>query len=70
LDWRGRFPTKSRLRNKILLHFFTNTDDEMYLREIVLILKKDPGNLSKALSKLEKESIFYNNSGASRNIFS
>jgi len=50
--------TKSRLRNKILLHFFTNTDDEMYLREMALILKEDPGNLSKELSKLEKEGIF------------
>lgn len=50
--------TKSRLRNKILLHFFTNTDDEMYLREMALTLKEDPGNLSKELSKLEKEGIF------------
>jgi predicted nucleotidyltransferase len=50
--------TKSRLRNKILLHFFTNVDDEMYLREMALRLKEDPGNLSKELSKLEKEGIF------------
>ena len=50
--------TKSRLRNKILLHFFTNVDDEMYLREMALRLKEDPGNLSKELSKLEQEGIF------------
>ena len=50
--------TKSRLRNKILLHFFTNTDDEMYLREMALRLKEDPGNLSKELSKLEQEGVF------------
>jgi predicted nucleotidyltransferase len=50
--------TKSRLRNKILLHFFTNVDDEMYLREMALRLKEDPGNLSKELSKLEREGIF------------
>ena len=50
--------TKSRLRNKILLHFFTNIDDEMYLREMALTLKEDPGNLSKELSKLEKEGVF------------
>jgi len=50
--------TKSRLRNKILLHFFTNTDDEMYLREMALRLKEDPGNLSKELPRLEKEGIF------------
>lgn len=50
--------TKSRLRNKILLHFFTNTDSEMYLREMAAVLEEDPGNLSKELSKLEKEGIF------------
>lgn len=50
--------TKSRLRNKILLHFFTNIDDEIYLREMALRLKEDPGNLSKELSRLEKEGIF------------
>ncbi len=50
--------SKSRLRNKILLHFFTNPDDEKYLREIAVILVEDPGNLSKELSKLEKEGIF------------
>ena len=50
--------TKSRLRNKILLHFFTNIDSEMYLREMAIVLKEDPGNLSKELSKLEKEGVF------------
>jgi len=30
----------------------------MYLREMALTLKEDPGNLSKELSKLEKEGIF------------
>lgn len=50
--------SKSRLRNKILLHFFTNPDDEKYLREIAIILGEDPGNLSKEMSKLEKEGIF------------
>lgn len=50
--------SKSRLRNKILLHFFTNPDDEKYLREIAIILGEDPGNLSKEMSKLGKEGIF------------
>lgn len=50
--------TKSRLRNKILLHFFTNIDSEMYLREMATVLKEDPGNLSKELSKLERVGIF------------
>jgi len=50
--------TRSRLRNKILLHFYTNPDDELYLREISVRLKEDPGNLSKEMAKLEKEGIF------------
>ena len=50
--------TRSRLRNKILLHFFTNPSDELYLREISVRLSEDPGNLSKEMSKLKKEGIF------------
>ena len=50
--------TRSRLRNKILLHFYTNPDYELYLREISVVLDEDPGNLSKEMSKLEKEGIF------------
>jgi len=50
--------SKSRLRNKILLHFFSNVDDELYLREMARRLKEDPGNLSKELAKLELEGIF------------
>lgn len=50
--------TKSRLRNKILLHFFTNPSDQLYLRGIAVRLSEDPGNLSKEMSKLEKEGIF------------
>jgi len=50
--------TRSRLRNKILLHFYTNPNYELYLREISVVLDEDPGNLSKEMSKLEKEGIF------------
>jgi predicted nucleotidyltransferase len=50
--------TGSRLRNKIFLHFFTNPDDEIYLREMAMRLREDPGNLSKEMLKLEKEGIF------------
>ncbi len=50
--------TKSRLRNKIFLHFFTNPEDKIYLREMAQRLSEDPGNLSKEMSKLEEEGIF------------
>ena len=50
--------TKSSLRKKLLAYYFSNPEAEHYLREIALILEVDPGNLSKELSRLEKEGIF------------
>jgi Winged helix DNA-binding domain (DUF1495)./Nucleotidyltransferase domain. len=50
--------TKSKVRRKILAYFFSNIEQELYLREIARILDEDPGNLSKELSKLEKERLF------------
>ena len=62
--------TRSRLRNKILLHFYTNPDDELYLREISVVLDEDPGNLSKEMSKLEREGIFLSRSSGKQKYFS
>jgi len=62
--------TRSRLRNKILLHFYTNLGDELYLREISEILDEDPGNMSKEMSKLEKEGIFLSRSRGKQKYFS
>ncbi|MCX6347204.1 MAG: nucleotidyltransferase domain-containing protein [Actinobacteria bacterium] len=50
--------TKSKVRRKILSYFFSNTVQELYLREIARLIDEDPGNLSKELSKLEKEQLF------------
>lgn len=49
--------TKSRLRQKVLVYFFTNPETNVYVRELAFFLKEDPGNLSKELSKLEKEKV-------------
>ena len=49
---------KSRLRQKLFTYFFTNPNENLYLREIAVILKEDPGNLSKELAKLEAEGLF------------
>jgi len=49
---------KSILKRKFLTYFFTNPDSNLYLREIANIIDADPGNLSRELSKLEKEGIF------------
>ena len=50
--------TKSKSRRKILQYFFTNPDQELYLREIARKFKEDPSNLSKEMNRLEKENIF------------
>jgi predicted transcriptional regulator with HTH domain len=50
--------TKSKIRRKILSYFFSNIEQELYLREIARTINEDPGNLSKELSKLEKEQLF------------
>lgn len=50
--------TKSSLRRKILLYFFSNQLSRLYLREIARLIKVDAGNLSKELCVLEKEGLF------------
>ena len=53
--------TKSKLRRKILQYFFTNPEQESYLREIARKFQEDPSNLSKEMIRLEKENIFVSN---------
>ena len=53
--------TKSELRQKLLAYFFANPESSLYLRELAIILKEDPSNLSKELVKLEKEGLFIAN---------
>ena len=50
--------TKSRLRQIILSYYFTNPAKSLYVRQLASILKEDPGNLSKELSRLVNEGIF------------
>jgi len=50
--------TKSNLRRKILQYFFTNPDQQLYMREIARKFKEDPSNLSKEMNRLEKDKIF------------
>jgi predicted nucleotidyltransferase len=42
----------SKLRQKLLLYFFTNPDSKLFLREIARILGVDPTNLSRELKSL------------------
>lgn len=52
------FLTKSRLRRQLLVYSFTHPDESFYVRELAVLLKEDPGNLSRELKKLEAEGIF------------
>lgn len=61
--------TKSKVRSKLLSHFFTNPDTKLYLREIAAILKEDPGNLSKELTSLGREGIFESESRGNQKYF-
>lgn len=62
--------TKSRLRQKLLVYFFTNPKTSLYLREISLLLREDPGNVSRELSKLQKTGIFVSHQRGNQKYFS
>lgn len=61
--------TKSKLRQKLLVYFFTNPQASLYLREISLLLNEDAGNLSKELAKLVKAGIFVANARGNQKYF-
>lgn len=48
----------SKLRRKLLAHYFTHPDERYYVREIAGLLHLDPGNLSKELRRLTEEGLF------------
>jgi predicted nucleotidyltransferase len=44
----------SRIRGKILAWLFTHPDESFFVRQIALILKEDPTNVSREMAKLEE----------------
>jgi len=50
---------RSRLRKRLLVYYFSNTEAVHHLREIASILGEDPGNLSKELARLCAEAVFH-----------
>jgi len=44
----------SRIRGKILAWLFTHPDKSFFVRQIALILKEDPTNVSREMAKLEE----------------
>ena len=49
---------KSKLRDKLLAHYFNHAGCEMYLRELARALSVDPTNLRRELKRLEAQGIF------------
>ncbi|MCX5704090.1 MAG: hypothetical protein NT066_06345 [Candidatus Omnitrophica bacterium] len=62
--------TRSRLRQKLLSHFFTNPEASLYLREIASLLREDPGNLSKELAQLARSGTFLSKVRGNQKYFS
>lgn len=48
----------SKLRRRLLAHYFTHSDEKYYVREIAALLNLDPGNLSREFRKLTEEGLF------------
>lgn len=47
----------SRIRARILAWFFTHQDEDFFVRQLAIILREDPSNLSRELARLEKVGI-------------
>ena len=48
----------SKLRRRLLAHYFTHPEEKYYVREVAALLNLDPGNLSKEFRKLTHEGLF------------
>src|ERR1700723_4452546 len=49
---------RSKARQKLLAYYFTNPTTHPHLRDLAQRLSVDPSNLSKELSRLEREGLF------------
>jgi predicted nucleotidyltransferase len=49
---------RSKARQKLLAYYFTNPTNRHHLRDLAERLSVDPSNLSKELSRLEREGLF------------
>jgi DNA-binding transcriptional ArsR family regulator len=49
---------RSKARQKLLAYYFTNPTTRHHLRDLAERLSVDPSNLSKELSRLEREGLF------------
>ena len=57
-------------KKRLLVYFFTRPNAEHYLRELALLLRVDPANLSRDLQRLIKEGIFRSRTQGNLKFFS
>ncbi len=48
----------SKLRRRLLTHYFTHPEEKYYVREMAVLLGLDPGNLSKEFRRLAQDGLF------------
>ena len=48
----------SKLRRRLLAHYFTHPEEKYYVRELAVLLGLDSGNLSKELRRLAEDGLF------------
>ena len=52
------------------MYYFTYPETNLYLREIAERIGEDPGNLSKELTRLEKDGLFVSNQRGNQKYYS
>lgn len=61
---------QSSLKKRLLAYFFTNPEDQLYVREIAKLIHVDPTNLSRVLKDFEAEGIFASSKRGNQKYFS
>lgn len=60
---------KSKLREKLLVYYFSNPEAEHYIRELAQLLEVDHANLSRELDNLEKQGVFISHESGKQKYF-
>lgn len=60
---------KSKLREKLLAYYFSNTEAVHYVRELANILEIDHANLSRELDNLENQGVFISHENGKQKYF-
>ncbi|MCX5777801.1 MAG: ArsR family transcriptional regulator [Elusimicrobia bacterium] len=61
---------RSKTLNKLLTFVLSNTETVFFVRELAGLIKEDPGNISRELSRLEKDGLLISQKKGSLKLFS